>query len=298
MTEEKKEVQKGRQRPGESDWETVDRIMDNYEKAELQNIKEKFLENKKDFVICIVGVKGTGKSTLGLQMCKWIDPTFNADRVYFYGDNFLKGMRDIKPGQSILFDEAILSLNRRNSMTNINKKLMTAFNIFRKKAGFIVLCIPHIENLDSSISTKHVFGLVRVRNYSKRNDRQLWQWYSRKRLRKIVNDKYNYGASAPNRMGVFYDFRPFEEEYEAKKDKAINHFLGVSGVSEISSIAELPDDDIHIEGKKLKLMILERLLKLGLKQEEAGDIIGVSQQTVSVYKRRGMINVDDEDTNK
>lgn len=246
------------------------KYMDGYLRKELDNIKTNYLHKKKDYVICIDGMKGTGKSTLALQMCRYVDPTFNIDRVHFKGADFLKNMKDIKEGQAILLDEAIISMLRRNAMASMNKKMMIGFNIFRKKAAFICLCIPSVKNVDMSIQKEHLFSLVHVANYKREKTRQLWKWYGRKRLHRLIEFKYDYGKVRGNKYGWFGDYRPFEKEYEGKKDANINAFL--ASVEEPSQVDKV---------KQMKETIIKNMMEKGLSLRQIGEYFGVTKGRIS-----------------
>jgi len=266
-----------------NEWERINSILDGYMKEELLNIKEKYLSKRKDFVIVIDGIKGTGKSTCGLQACKFIDPSFNIDRVHFFEDSFSENLRTILPAQAIMMDEAIINIMRRNAMTNTNKKLVIAFNIIRKKAAFIVLCIPHIKNLDWAIQTEHVFSLIHVKDYTKRNDVQLWEWYSKRRLNQLIKEKYDYKRVTPNKYGWFRDFRPFEKEYELKKDRAITKFLSI----------EADPKEQAAKNKFDKTKIVVNLREKGFTQKEIAGVVSFTRERVSQILKDS-VNVTDK----
>ena len=82
--------------------------------------------SKKDEDRCYLvdGRERSGKSVFTLQQAKYIDPSFNLNRVCFTPDDFLLQIRTAKPGQVVVFDEAFRGLSSKGAQSKINKKII------------------------------------------------------------------------------------------------------------------------------------------------------------------------------
>ena len=73
---------------------------------DLNNIKTNYMMKEQSRIMIITGRIGIGKSTLGMQICKYIDLDFSLKQTCFEPDTFRKVLRDNKQ-RAILYDEAI-----------------------------------------------------------------------------------------------------------------------------------------------------------------------------------------------
>jgi len=76
----------------------------------------------KDCFIAVDGNEGSGKSTLALQIAKYVDPTFNLNRVVFDAETFKEAIFKAKKGEAIVFDEAFTGLSSRASLSGVNRR--------------------------------------------------------------------------------------------------------------------------------------------------------------------------------
>lgn len=137
--------------------------------------------NKKDNIVLITGKRGTGKTTLAIKLILGFEDMDSNEEYYNVEKNInLSEDEKIthKLGQFtkfdmenhmcfskkelqqlwkeckkafILADEAIVSSNRRNSMTKANKMLMEIATINRKNFNTLFFCMPSIEDFDLAI---------------------------------------------------------------------------------------------------------------------------------------------------
>jgi ABC-type antimicrobial peptide transport system ATPase subunit len=80
--------------------------------------------------------KNSGKSTLGLQLCKYVDPTFNLSRVVFTPEEFREVVYKAKSNQAIMFDEAFTGFSSRASLSGVNKTLISLMMQIRQMNFF------------------------------------------------------------------------------------------------------------------------------------------------------------------
>lgn len=199
-------------------------------------IKKKFDEkiipelykDDKDCIICVDGKEGGGKSTIGLQFCKYIDNDFNLRRVVFTPEEFREAIYEAKKGQAIMFDEAFTGFSSRSSLSGVNKALISLMMQIRQKNLFIVIVLPTVFLLDKYISIFRTRVLVHV--YENKGRRGFFRVYSSKKKRQLILHKdskvYSYGIKS-NKKGRFYGVFALgdekeEEKYKRKKLNALN----------------------------------------------------------------------------
>ena len=189
-------------------------------------IKERF-DNKiipdirkkdKDCVIAIDGNEGSGKSTLGLQWCRYIDSSFNLSRVVFTPEEFRDAIYKAKKGQAIMFDEAFTGFSSRAALSGVNKTLISLMMQIRQKNLFIVIVLPTIFLLDKYISIFRTRVLIHV--YEVRGRRGFFKVYSSKKKKLLILHKdaraYSYGIYT-RKKGRFYGVFALGDKEEDKK---------------------------------------------------------------------------------
>ena len=101
-----------------------------------------------DAISLITGIEGSGKSTLGMTVAHFCDPTFIGDsaidRICFTFDQFMNAIDTAKPYQAIVLDEAVITLMSQDAATFLQKVLVKKFVTMRKKRLFVFLIIPSI----------------------------------------------------------------------------------------------------------------------------------------------------------
>ena len=181
----------------------------------------------KDCVIAIDGKEGAGKSTLGLQWCKYIDPSFNLSRVVFTPEEFRDAIYKAKKNQAIMFDEAFTGFSSRAALSGVNKTLISLMMQIRQKNLFIVIILPTVFLLDKYISLFRTRVLVHV--YELKGRRGFFKVYSSKKKKQLILHKdakmYSYGVNTKKR-GRFYGVfalggKKVEEKYRKKKEDAL-----------------------------------------------------------------------------
>ena len=238
-------------------------------KDRFDNIVIPSLEKKdKDYVIAIDGKEGSGKSTLGMQWCKYIDPSFNLDRVVFTPEEFREAIYKAKPRQAIMFDEAFTGFSSRAALSSINKTLISLMMQIRQKNLFIAIVLPTIFLLDKYISLFRTKVLVHV--YENKGRRGFFRVYSSKKKRLLIMSKeartYSYSVRT-NKKGRFYGVfalgdKEDEKKYKEKKIKALELAEKNPMTASAVKYREQRDIMIYLLRKELKLPYrkLENLL--------------------------------------
>lgn len=198
-------------------------IKDRFDNKVIKDLQK----NDKDCIIAIDGKEGSGKSTLGLQWCKYIDPSFNLSRVVFTPEEFREAIYNAKKGQAIMFDEAFTGFSSRAALSGVNRTLISLMMQIRQKNLFIVIILPTVFLLDRYISLFRTRILVHV--YENNGRRGYFRVYSSKKKRFLIMHKdakvYSYGVKS-KKKGKFYGVFALgdskeEDKYRKKKADAL-----------------------------------------------------------------------------
>lgn len=139
---------------------------------------KKFRKNLKEDdqnIICISGQPGSGKSTLGIQLAKEIQPDWTLESGYVYDEEDLnRKMAEHSRNQVFLFDEASLAINSRDSMSKASRNIIAILDTCRSRHNSIIFCLPSFEDLNKSIRER----LCQCRIYCTARDETLVRGYS------------------------------------------------------------------------------------------------------------------------
>lgn len=207
-----------------------DRLKKNIDEGILPDLNKK----DKDCILAIDGGEGTGKSTLALQIGKYVDPTLNLSRVVFDAESFKQAVFKAKKGQCVIYDEAFTGLSSRSSLSSINTALVSLMMQMRQKNLFILLVLPTFFLLDKYAALFRTKSLIHV--YENKGIRGYFRVYNKKKKKYLYlygKKDYSYGAKGDKYKfirtkfkGRFYGVFALgdelkEEKYRSKKAKAL-----------------------------------------------------------------------------
>ncbi len=131
-----------------------------------KNVDDKIIpalrQQDKDYVICVDGREGAGKSWFAFQLGKAVDPTLGISRVVFSPDDFRAAILRAKKGQCIIYDEAFTGYSSRSSLSPVNRVLVSLAMQMRQKNLFIIIVLPTIFLLDKYMAMFRTKGLFHV----------------------------------------------------------------------------------------------------------------------------------------
>jgi hypothetical protein len=182
------------------------------------------------------GFEGVGKSVLFMGFCKYVDPSFNLDRVCFTPEEFKTAINKAKPGQAVLYDEAFTGLSSRSSLSRVNIDLVSKMMQMRQKNLFIIVALPSIFMMDKYAAMFRSRALISV--YESKGI-HMYTVFNRVFKKKLIlegrkNMSYNQtvkGLPRKCRGLKFYNTYVLNEKaYRDKKEKALKAAEEVKGV--------------------------------------------------------------------
>ena len=150
----------------------------------LDKIKNRIQKKDQDMVMVIDGSEGAGKSSLMMQICKYMDPSFNINDVCMNGDEFGNAITSAIQFKALSFDEGGQGLNSRASLTAASRILVSKMMEMRQKNLFVVICIPSIFFLDRYVSMFRAKCLLHV--YVSHGRRGYWIGFNEKNKKKLL----------------------------------------------------------------------------------------------------------------
>lgn len=127
----------------------------------------------KQNVVLIEGPTGSGKSTLGVAVARYMDPKWNLEENYIYSaKDFKKSLRARTTDRITLFDEAAVSLNSLNYARKDDKIMSGAFDTMRSRRWTSILIAPDKKEINSRVRDIHCDFMLKcpaeapIRGYS------------------------------------------------------------------------------------------------------------------------------------
>lgn len=247
---------------------------------------KKAVANKWDGWALIDGVEGSGKSSVGMTMCYYVDRQFKLDNVVFTPSQFIHAVEGAKPGTAILWDEFVLGGLSEDAFSMMQRIIVKKSVTIRKKRLYVFLVIPYLFMLRPYFAVARTRFLVHAstpdgvsRGYFK------VYGYERKKDLYFKGKKFYQYLVPPDKRGEFGNVFNWgiidEAAYDAKKEeaiKSISMFDGRKQEGRYRQILRAVIKHLHTEAK--------------MTTEEIAFITTLSQRSV-----QRIIKQDDDDTN-
>jgi len=121
----------------------------------LGRVAKAKLSNDDDIKIIIQGknsATGIGKTTLAIELCRFIDPNWNAERKAFIDINkYLNSYLDYEKGSALLLDEIGAGADSRRSNSKENVELSQGWQLLRSRNIATVATLPSTSMLDKRL---------------------------------------------------------------------------------------------------------------------------------------------------
>lgn len=194
----------------------VEKLLGTRMKEQLDKAKEK-LRNDYDFFIANTGYEGDGKSTLGIECCLYVDPTFGIKRIVFTPEQFEEAFQKAKPYQAILVDEAVEIFGAKTQLRGQQFDNLKRVIQGRYKNLFVVLNVTNLFLLEWYISQERIRGLLRIPK-EKRGIVYIYNLFSQRKDFKFNRQNHHVTYPPPAFVSSFKPYSsPLWEQYLRKK---------------------------------------------------------------------------------
>ncbi len=185
-----------------------------------------------DKVYIVDGRERGGKSTWTFQQAKYLDPTFNIDRICFTAEQFLYQIRHVPKGSVIVFDEAFRGLSSKASQSKINKKIVEAMMEMGQRNLTVFIVLPTFFLLEIYAAVLRSNTLFHI--YKDKNGRRRFRIYNfkEKSILYRVGKKKGFDYSYPRVKIRGTYFKQFPIDKKAYEKKKLDTFRGVKDKEE------------------------------------------------------------------
>jgi hypothetical protein len=230
-------------------------------------------------MICIEGKPRRGKSTLAIQIGKFLDSTIaeDIDRICFTTDEFRKAVDKYKTGDKgkvIILDEAINMFASGESNSVIGRKLNKLLMMCGMYNQIYILCLPSIYDLNPYIRRQQIDVLIsmelspeydKVTKKVKELNRGYWDFYgttAKDNMLTYAKVKYDHTSRRPDFYGRNFGKITMEsvygKAYEEKKMKAIKLVNG-DDETDFTDKEFFIKNAISLTGEKINQEIIARI---------------------------------------
>jgi len=220
-----------------------------------QKIWKRMNIDNEHFMAAIVGREGKAKSHTALKICRAVDPTFDASRVFFDPVDVLEAYDDggLGTGKMIMLDEAGAGMGSRTWYDRDQIKMNQALQTVRSDNMGLIHTLPRLNELDSQARGRlHAFiemvekhqnvdqpyAVGKWKNIDPTRDErdQIYKKYPRLRIDGVVRRIERLSFTPPDESLV--------EAYEPKKEE-FKESLNQEARDEAT-----PDDDDTLDDPK------------------------------------------------
>ena len=231
-----------------------------------------------DEVLIIDGDERSGKSTFGMQLGKYIDPSLDLDRVCFTPDEFRKAIINAKQYQVVIFDEAYRGLASKGALTEVNKLLVSLMMEMGQKNLCVIIILPTFYLLEKYVAIWRARGLFHVFRNQK-GQKGYFVFFNKKKKKQLYlkgKKDYSYKYVKSYFKGRFYGkYVVDESKYREKKAESLKQGYKTTRQEKYK---EQRDKLIYILHKEYDIssIKMEELLKtyrLAIKSRTIRDIV-------------------------
>ncbi|MHB8351122.1 MAG: hypothetical protein ACYDFT_00260 [Thermoplasmata archaeon] len=182
--------------------------------------------HKWDTIIVVDGEPGVGKSALGIQICRGVDPDFPPENTAYSSEDAYRLYRTLGPGECMLYDESVLGmLGQGGGRSEELRSLVQALSIVRLKRITTVCCIPDIRLLDAFVKYGRARYWIHVYTRGRGKIHRSWQGAKyRTSVSRLPYDSYTDLSPIGFRN---LDRSRFWKDYEVQKLQRVNEWLEI-----------------------------------------------------------------------
>lgn len=209
--------------------------------SQIPNFKRQVMKQDRDKILLFDGREGTGKSVLAMSVAKALDNDFSIDKIAWNHEQFISLIKDPKrkKGDFILLDEAFSSVGARNSLSSINKAMITIATEMRQLNLYIGIVLPSFFDLDRYFAIWRCETLFHTYFNKKgaRGQYLIFPFNKKKTLYIKGKKMYNYNVvRSPYRPCRFFRTYVIDEmEYRKRKAEAFRKRENTEKIEKINT---------------------------------------------------------------
>jgi len=265
------------------DKEEFDLYLDGGLKKRLDFAKKQISRNN-DVVGLISGDEGSGKSTIGANIMRYMsDDTFNP-AVNMIGaeddESVLKKIEDTPNKGALMFDEGNSYFLSTETMKKEQRDLHKLFSIFRQKNMFVLIVAPSFFRLNSYFALDRSRFHIRTRIINGTwGTFEYWGDKKKGKLYRVGKKFHDYSAVRWTIHGRFRKCHLLEsEEYRAYKTKTLSDAFKSIKVRK----AKKAPTEVQVKRKLVRDLLRENLDK---KTKDLAPILGMSIRRIQAIKK-------------
>jgi len=226
-----------------------------------------------DLVLVIDGEEGSGKSTLGRQIARFLDKEFTETRMEFNPEDAIKahfrgleenwtqnyqdykeGHLEGKPWECIILDESA-DLDRKRTMSTGSVEFTSFMTQSRQLHKIFIIILPNIHILNGYVAEHRTVALIHCYKHEQ-TEMGFYRWYGRKAIKEMFSPMMHRQKLYSRRKsfaGRFSGREAFDiTRYNIKKAKALDRYRKI----EIAK-AEDPEDVLRLKYERIMTVFLE-----------------------------------------
>jgi len=243
------------------------------------------------FMGAIVGREGKAKSHTALKIAKGVDPTFDAERVFFNAAHALSALNgdEYGQGQMVVIDEAGVSMGNRTWYDRDQIDVNQALQTIRKENMGVLWTLPRLSELDSQTHGRLHAYIEMTRKYPEHEEQpyavgkwknidptrderdKLYKEYPRMRLDGHKEKIKEIGFTPPPQDLV--------DAYEPRKDEFMDEFIG--------DIVEQANEQLEQDADAGPKDIAQEIAKDGI-----GQFVAENGSTGQPYINKDLIRIE------
>jgi DNA-binding CsgD family transcriptional regulator len=250
------------------------------------------IKHNKNFLCCVTGPTGSGKSWCALRMGEMIDPDFDIRNVVFTPKEFLELVNEkskkLSKGSCIVFDELQVSMSHVEYMSLQSKLINYLLQTFRHRNFVCIFTSPHFSFVNASarklfhsrVETLDILtskNVVRLKPFMLQVNQDTGKVY-RKYLR--VFDK-EYGRTPVKTLLVGKPSKDLIKAYEEKKTDFTTN-LNRTIMMDLERLEEKQNKRRELTDIQKKML---RLYKEGKTIKQIAETMSVSEQAIHSYNQ-------------
>lgn len=240
-----------------------------------------------DLLIVIDGPEGSGKSTLGDQVCLIADNHFTEDQNCFSAEELIQKSLSAPAWRAKKLDESKEDMDRKRTMSKVNVRLMNFLSQSRQLHQITVVILPSIYDLDAYVAEHRAILLIHCYKHKGKTP-GFFAVYGKKGISKLFKwgKKYRNYPVTPSFIGRFTKQVVINmERYNEMKRRAIEKF---SRNADTGPSDEERGEITKAFCKERILHLTERKAELKITWDVVAEVLGIAVSTLYNWRTEAL----------